>query len=272
MTPCSPIKSLNPSSMKLWLQTAISATFLLMGSTAYADQLAWLSRTEAEAAMEYFKTINKTVLLACYCCDDPEEQWLTYTEARIEDTGVSSRKSPGNYYEVVLSNSMVSKKVDLAYVHVDVHGVRLCVGEVLNMPCDPCSAPADVSKYRVTSAYKNETDFTSTLINSGSHLELVQRDGSWFMNHVWIYAGSHSCGPIRNIETEEIPETDDSYAMNIITFDWDYANSYDDETGTCAVVFTVVFKPDETPVIVQMETEDEETWVYQAIMDNRQTY
>lgn len=246
--------------------------FFLISMQAQADQLAWLSRAEAESAVAYFQTIDKPVILACYCCDDPEENWFAYDNARIKDTGVASRAGSGNYYEVVLSNAMATHSVDLAYVHVDVHGLRMCVGEILNMACDPCTEPASVQKFRITSAAEGETDISASLAEAGAHLELSNRGEIWYMNNIWLNRGSNSHGPVRNIETEEFPETDETYPMAVVQFDWDFANSYDDNTGTCHVVWTYIYKPNEVRIVTEITAENGESWSYQATDDGTLAY
>lgn len=223
---------------------------------AQADQLAWLSREDAAAAAAYFETIDKPVILACYCCPDAEEEWFAYDKVSIKDTGVESTSGKGNYYEVVLSNAMTSHDVDLAYVHVDVHGMRMCVGEILNMPCDPCTEPAWVQKFRITAGFEEGRDISSSLTKVGAHLEMSNRGDMWYMSNVWIDGGSNSHGPIRNIEREEFPENEETYGRDVLEFDWDFVNTYNDKTGTVHVVWTFVYQPEKTAIVIEMNTEE----------------
>ena len=56
------------------------------------------SLVKTAAAAAYFETIDKPVILACYCCPDAEEEWFAYDKVSIKDTGVESTSGKGNYY------------------------------------------------------------------------------------------------------------------------------------------------------------------------------
>ena len=231
-----------------------------------ADQLSFLSRADAENAVHYFNTIKKTVVLACYCCEDPEEDWFSYDVARIKDTGHASRLTGENFFQVELLNELRTLAVDLAYVHVDIQGMRMCVGEVLNMECDPCSLPAIVTRYLVTKAVTDGIDVSDQVSNSGGHLEFVQRNGLWSMSNLWVTKGTNSRGPIAVLDVQEFPETEENYRSTLMTFKWAYQNSYDSDKGVCDVVVIFVSRPEGEVISVLMKTEDGMEVNYEAIL------
>ena len=119
--------------MKKVLFILLCAFFSL---TAHADQLAWISKQDADTAVKYLEK-QKYVLLYCGCCDNDPKMYVKIKKVTCQSTGVS------DYYEVIITGedpngNEVSEAVDLAYVHVQQGKKALCVGLALNMDCDPC--------------------------------------------------------------------------------------------------------------------------------------
>ena len=109
----------------------------LFGNQAFADQLAWLSKENAEKAVKLLKE-NKSVTLYCGCCSGDLEKDIRITDVRIQ-------KVKGyDYYEVIITyrdpvGDLNSEAVDLAYVWLLKDKKLQTVGEVLGLKHDPCT-------------------------------------------------------------------------------------------------------------------------------------
>ncbi len=120
----------------------ILALFLFAAELAYADQLAWLTKEQAEKTVAYFEDEEiGQVVLWCACCDND-------VKTRVNVTKVYYRKvkEDPNYYEVVIKGKYLSKEkleeaFDLAYVHIARDGMWRCLGQELKFSCDPCTNP-----------------------------------------------------------------------------------------------------------------------------------
>ncbi len=121
----------------------IIIVFLLLISVKYiyADQLAWITKEQAEKTVQYFKDNKiKYAVLWCACCDND-------TKMKIKVTRISYKQAEGQpYYEVWLEGKdkegkRLNQAVDLAYVHVKIEGVYNCLGKLLEFECDPCTEP-----------------------------------------------------------------------------------------------------------------------------------
>ena len=114
---------------------------LFVNKIAFADQLAWITKEQAEKTVAYLKRSHVSeMVLWCACCDNDQK-------TKIHLTGVSYRKVESyDYYEVVITGtradgSAVSESVDLAYVHLEVNGLWKCLGAIMHFDCDPCTQP-----------------------------------------------------------------------------------------------------------------------------------
>lgn len=120
------------------MKKIIAAVIIILSvaGSARADQLAYLSREQAEKGASFLKQ-EKEVLLFCGCCDNDKKVYLRVTGVTIQHTGFQ------DYREIVITGvnrtgeNMVVE-ADLAYVHVNRNGKALCAGKLLNFECDPC--------------------------------------------------------------------------------------------------------------------------------------
>jgi antitoxin component YwqK of YwqJK toxin-antitoxin module len=126
--------------MRITLPKAITLIACLISSYGQADQLAWISKDQAQKATDYLKQ-QKQVVLWCACCDGE-------TKRVVNVTGVSFVQVDKDYYQVVLegtdlSGGSIKENLDLAYVHCNVKGKGVCVGTTLHFECKPCTDPFD---------------------------------------------------------------------------------------------------------------------------------
>src|SRR5258706_6368496 len=122
-------------------------TILLLVSVVQnvkADQLAWITKDQAEKCVTYF-TDNKIkeVILFCGCCEKDSKVKVTVSKVSYRQV-----KNSKEYYEVVIEgttsqNKKVIKAVDLAYVYIKKDTKSACLGLELEFECDPCSQPFD---------------------------------------------------------------------------------------------------------------------------------
>lgn len=107
----------------------------------YADQLQWLSKEQAEQAVQYLHDAKvKQAVLWCACCDNDPAVKIKIKKAEIRYTGT------GDDYEVIITGKRAdgtpfSDAVDLAYFHIKSGDQAYCFGAVLNFDCDPCTGP-----------------------------------------------------------------------------------------------------------------------------------
>jgi hypothetical protein len=118
----------------------IAILFLFAVNLSYSDQLAWLTKAQAEKTVDYFveEGIDQVVLW-CACCDNDVKTKVNVTEVYYRQVKESSE-----YYEIVIKGkymggNKLEQAFDLAYVHVARGGKWRCLGKELKFECDPCT-------------------------------------------------------------------------------------------------------------------------------------
>ncbi len=107
---------------------------------SFADQLAWITKEQAEQTVQYFETKEiKQVVLWCACCDNDPKTLIEVIKVYYKPA------SDVNYYEVYIEGTnpligaVFNQPVDLAYVHVKRGTKWRCLGKELKFECDPCT-------------------------------------------------------------------------------------------------------------------------------------
>ncbi|HEY3251496.1 MAG TPA: hypothetical protein VGK25_10305 [Ignavibacteria bacterium] len=107
---------------------------------SYSDQLAWITKAQAEKTIAYFEDNDITrVVLWCACCDNDPKTLINVTKIYYKPSDDPS------YYEVYIEGTnplvgqVVSQPVDLAYVHIKRNSKWRCLGKELKFECDPCT-------------------------------------------------------------------------------------------------------------------------------------
>jgi len=112
-------------------------TFLIVSTNVlFADQLAYLSKENAEKAVSYILK-HKKVIVFCGCCDDNKPLKVKVIKAEAKFTNYE------NYYEVYITYKDENKQpksipVDLAYLWTKYKGNVVTIGEVLHLEHTPC--------------------------------------------------------------------------------------------------------------------------------------
>lgn len=100
-----------------------------------ADQLAYLSKADAEKGADLLKK-QKFVYLFCGCCDNDVAQKVKVKSVEVRYTGYEE------FYEIfVISETKEGKKeysLDLAYAWLKVKKSFKTVGSILSLEHDPC--------------------------------------------------------------------------------------------------------------------------------------
>lgn len=113
--------------------------FLFISNLCYADQLAWITKEQADKTIEYFQEEEiYQVVLWCACCDnDPK--------VKVDITYIFYQKaSDPSYYEIWIKGKTtdgrkIEQPIDLAYVHILRGSKWRCLGKELKFECDPCT-------------------------------------------------------------------------------------------------------------------------------------
>ena len=107
----------------------------------YSDQLAWVTKEQAEKTVRYVKDNEiKQVILWCACCEGDFKVLLNLTNIYYKPA------SDPQYYEVYIAGTKytggeVEDAVDLAYVHIQKGKKWKSLGTLLGFECDPCTKP-----------------------------------------------------------------------------------------------------------------------------------
>jgi hypothetical protein len=111
-------------------------SIIISSHQLFADQLAYLSKQEAEKAVAYLLK-HKKVINFCGCCNEAIPLKVKVINAEARYTNYE------NYYEVYITykdknNQSKSIPVDLAYLWTKYKGNVVTIGEVLHLEHDPC--------------------------------------------------------------------------------------------------------------------------------------
>ena len=114
----------------------ILSIFLFALNTVYADQLAYISKTDAEKAAKVL--VGKKAILYCGCCQSDNQIKIKILSTEVRYTNYE------NFYEVYISyinknGEKITKPIDLAYVWIKDNGKVQTVGQILKLEHDPCS-------------------------------------------------------------------------------------------------------------------------------------
>ncbi len=126
--------------MKKWLVVLC----ILFASYTYADQLAYISKGDAEKAVQVISKM-KTVYLFCGCCSMAEPRVVEPTKVYTRFTNYEQ------YYEVVIeytnsAGKTVTEALDLAYVWNKKRKKYTTIGKILGLEHDFCVQPQNWNK------------------------------------------------------------------------------------------------------------------------------
>lgn len=109
--------------------------FLFGMFRVYADQLAYISKEDAEKAADFIRS-NKNNYLFCGCCDGDVSQKVKVVSVEVRLTGYE------NYYEVYVTfkgkNKIETLPIDLAYACYKYKKKYATIGSYLALEHDTC--------------------------------------------------------------------------------------------------------------------------------------
>jgi hypothetical protein len=114
-------------------------TLFVFHFSGLADQLAYLSKADADRAANFLEK-QKKVGMYCGCCDNDVLEPVKISGVEVKYTGYEQ------YYEVFIkyksNGELKTVAVDLAYLWIKTKGVGLqTVGKALGLEHDPCNTP-----------------------------------------------------------------------------------------------------------------------------------
>jgi len=122
--------------MKKGFLILFATCFLFTAS--FADQLAYLSKADADRAAEYIEKTKK-IIFYCGCCDKAETEKIKVQGVEVKFTGYEQFYEVHVFYQY--QKEIKSVAVDLAYVWVNIKGKIQTVGQVLGLAHNPCKTP-----------------------------------------------------------------------------------------------------------------------------------
>lgn len=130
---------------KFFLTLCLAFAFL---STLRADQLLYITKTQAEQAVELLSK-HSELLIWCACCATESETWSLVKIRKVYMSfpldGRYSDENGDDYYVVIVEGidhegKKVKEELDLAYTHVrTLGGWTECVGQLIEADCSPCT-------------------------------------------------------------------------------------------------------------------------------------
>lgn len=126
-----------------------------------------------------------------------------------------------------------------------------------------------IVKYIITEGTKNNQDISNTLTKEGAYtiFYTLGDDKTLYLANIWPNSKSQSYGPLSNITSEKIEESDEYYETDIFYFDWQYSNTYDDESGNAKVEAATIHKPEGLFFEIEIITENLDKTIYKGYME-----
>lgn len=124
------------------MKTIFAILFMFIAvNLSYSDQLAWITKEQAEKTVSYFEENEiSQVILWCACCDNDSKLLVNVSKIYFKPA------SDPKYYEIFIEGVTFNgggfrDAVDLAYVHIQKGSKWKSLGLVLGFECDPCTKP-----------------------------------------------------------------------------------------------------------------------------------
>lgn len=134
--------------------------------------------------------------------------------------------------------------------------------------CQP-ESKTELAKFTITEAKFNGVDKSSLLLDAEAYIIFYTTgtDELLYMANVRSNSNSQSFGPIYGVESKNREESDEYYKTDFINFNWQYANTYNDKTGTAQVQVTKIYKPQGVEFVIKIIPENLDEAIYKGRMD-----
>lgn len=123
-----------------------------------------------------------------------------------------------------------------------------------------------IAVFKLMDARDNGDDLTLEALKDNSQLFLykTKEDNQIMLSNFWEISQSQSYGSIFCITKEETPESSENYKRIDYTFNWNYANSYDDVKGVAECKLRLLYKPQGIYFRLDILPEDLEPLLYRG--------
>lgn len=130
-----------------------------------------------------------------------------------------------------------------------------------------------LSVFKILDSRDNGTDLTSETIEGNQQLIFykTKENNQIMLSNFWEKSQSQSYGSIFCITKEETPESSENYKRIDYTFNWNYANSYDDVKGVAECKLRLLYKPQGIYFKLDILPEDLEPLVYRGELEGELT-
>lgn len=137
------------------------------------------------------------------------------------------------------------------------------------MSFDILSQQEDIGRYIVMNATKNGINISDVAHDQNQFIVFytLENDTRIFMANYWSKNESQSFGPIHALKTINFEETEDKHKYDLITFKWDFRNTYDTKEGVASVQLMKIYKPYSITFEMKIINQELDVLVYTGYMD-----
>ena len=126
--------------MSIFKKLILVLILILSINDTFADQLSYITKSQADTAIRVLKNQSK-VLLWCACCDNDPKVIMKVKDIQLNVVGQNNE-----YYQIVVIGrdnvgKEIKKEIDLAYTFILKNGQWYNLGQELKFKCDPCTRP-----------------------------------------------------------------------------------------------------------------------------------
>jgi hypothetical protein len=118
--------------------------------------------------------------------------------------------------------------------------------------------------FTVSKASMNGVDVTKKITKNKAYTVFYYEtaDSVLHMANVWDKPESQSCGPIKINNIYTTKSESDGYSETVYSFQWNFENTYDNNSGVVDVIFVKSYKPDGVYVSLFMKQENDDLTIY----------
>lgn len=123
--------------------------------------------------------------------------------------------------------------------------------------------------YIIYDAVNNDDNITEHLVEAGAFTVFYENivSKNLYMANIWYKANSKSFGRIYELKSNSLEQTSQEFKKEFITFLWDYANDYDDQSGTAKVELVKIYYPKGILIRLEISPENSPKLTYKGYME-----
>lgn len=125
-----------------------------------------------------------------------------------------------------------------------------------------------IAEFKVMDARDNGEDVSPRMIPANGRLIIYQSaiNNQLMLSNFWEKSQTQSYGPITCLSIELTPESEKTYKKEVVTFNWAYSNTFDDNKGIAESKILILYKPQGKYFELTILTEDKWLLVYKGEM------